>query len=34
MEKYSVSKEDLSNYNDLNDIKPGDKVIIPTSYNG
>ena len=34
MEKYSVSKEDLSNYSDLNDIKPGDKVIIPTSYNG
>ena len=34
MEKYSVSKEDLSNYNDLNDIKPGDKVIILTSYNG
>lgn len=34
MEKYNVSKEELSNYNDLNDIKPGDKVIIPTSYNG
>ena len=27
--KYEISKEDFENYNDINNIKPGDKVIIP-----
>lgn len=27
--KYSITKEDFESYNDLNSIKPGDKVIIP-----
>lgn len=27
--KYGVSKEELENYNDITDIKPGDKIIIP-----
>lgn len=27
--KYSITKEDLESYNDITDIKPGDKVIIP-----
>ena len=27
--KYEISKEDLENYNDINNIKPGEKVIIP-----
>ena len=27
--KYSITKEDFENYNDINSIKPGDKVIIP-----
>lgn len=30
--KYSVTKETLEQYNDLSNIKIGDKVIIPTSY--
>ena len=34
MTKYNVSKDDLADYNDLSDIKPGDKVIIPTPLNG
>lgn len=29
--KYSVSKELLDSYNDLSDIKLGDKIIIPTN---
>lgn len=29
LDKYSVSKEELENYNDLNDIKIGSKLIIP-----
>lgn len=28
--KYAVSKEDLANYNDLKEIKMGDKLIVPT----
>lgn len=28
--KYSVTKEMLSNYNDIDNIKPGDKLLIPT----
>ena len=27
--KYEISKEDFENYNDINNIKSGDKVIIP-----
>lgn len=27
--KYEISKDDLESYNDITDIKPGDKVIIP-----
>lgn len=30
MNKYNVSREDLDLYNDLNDIKIGDKIIIPS----
>jgi len=29
--KYNVSKEMLSEYNDIENIKPGDKLIIPTN---
>ena len=29
MTKYKVTKEDLENYNDLENIKAGDKIIIP-----
>ena len=28
--KYSITKEMLSNYNDIENIKPGDKLLIPT----
>lgn len=34
MTKYNVNKDDLADYNDLSDIKPGDKIIIPTPLNG
>ena len=27
--KYDITKEDFENYNDINNIKAGDKVIIP-----
>ena len=27
--KYKVTKEDLEAYNDITEIKPGDKVIVP-----
>lgn len=27
--KYEITKEDFESYNDINNIKPGDKVIIP-----
>lgn len=27
--KYKVTKEDLESYNDLSEIKPGDKIIVP-----
>ena len=30
LEKYQVSKEELSAYNDLENLKPYDKVIIPS----
>ena len=29
LDKYGVTKEDLSNYNDITNIKPKDKIIIP-----
>ena len=32
MEKYHVKKEELEQYNDLKEIKLGDKIIIPCSY--
>lgn len=32
LEKYGISEEELSKYNDLKDIKIGDKIIIPTNY--
>lgn len=34
MEKYSVSREMLNAYNNIEDIKIGDKIIIPTVFNG
>lgn len=34
MEKYSVSKDTLELYNDLTEIKIGDKIIIPVVYEG
>ena len=34
MEKYSITKENLELYNNLNEIKLGDKVIIPVIYEG
>ena len=34
IEKYSVNKEALMAYNDLENFKAGDKVIIPTVFNG
>ena len=30
LEKYHVTKEELSYYNDINNIKPGMKIIIPS----
>lgn len=30
LEKYNITKEKLSQYNNIEDIKPGDKLIIPT----
>lgn len=29
LSKYEITKEDFENYNDITNIKPGDKVIIP-----
>lgn len=34
LNKYNVTKEILDNYNEISDIKPGDKIIIPTVTNG
>ena len=34
IEDFGVSKDDLSLYNSIDDIKPGDKIIIPTTSNG
>lgn len=31
IEKYQVTKEELTNYNDIENIKPGDKLIIPAN---
>lgn len=33
MEKYNVTKEDLGKYNNIEDIHPGDKLIIPANNN-
>lgn len=33
IEKYNVTKEDLAKYNDIEDIHPGDKLIIPANKN-
>lgn len=33
MEKYKVTKEELSNYNDLSNIEIGSKIVIPQSIN-
>lgn len=32
LEKYSISKEELESYNDLKEMKFGDKIIIPTTH--
>ena len=32
MEKYNVSREELEKYNDLSNLKLGDKLIIPNNY--
>lgn len=29
LSRYKITKEDLESYNDINNIKPGDKIIIP-----
>lgn len=34
LEKYSVAKETLEMYNDISEIKLGDKIIIPVTYEG
>ncbi|MBQ2946463.1 MAG: LysM peptidoglycan-binding domain-containing protein [Bacilli bacterium] len=34
MEKYNVTQEELEKYNDLSNLKLGDKLIIPNSYEG
>lgn len=31
IEKYNITKEDLENYNSLEEIKPGSKLVIPSS---
>ena len=33
LQKYEIEKEDLEKYNDLNEIKIGDKIIIPATRN-
>lgn len=34
MEKYNVTQDELEKYNDLSNLKLGDKLIIPNSYEG
>ena len=34
MEKYNTNKESLEMYNDISEIKLGDKIIIPVTYEG
>ena len=34
MEKYNVTQDELQKYNDLSNLKLGDKLIIPNSYEG
>ena len=31
LEEFKVTKEELSNYNDISNIKANDKLIIPTN---
>ena len=33
MDKYNITKEQLSNYNDLDNLEIGSKVVIPQSLN-
>jgi len=33
IEKYKVTKEELLDYNDLSEVKIGDKIIIPSNDN-
>lgn len=33
LDKYGITKEELENYNDIENIKPFDKIIIPTNGN-
>ena len=33
MDKYKITKEQLSNYNDLDNLEIGSKVVIPQSIN-
>lgn len=34
MEKYNITQDELEKYNDLSNLKLGDKLIIPNSYEG
>ena len=34
MEKYNVTQDELEKYNDLSNLKLGDKLIIPNCYEG
>lgn len=34
LEKYNITEDTLKEYNDLSDLKIGDKIIIPTNYEG
>ena len=33
LERYKITKEELENYNNIENIKPFDKIIIPTNGN-
>ena len=34
LNKYNITKEELANYNDITEIRPSDKLIIPSTNNG
>ena len=34
MEKYNINKDVLELYNDTKELKLGDKIIVPVSYEG